>query len=131
MHAAADNEDSDQSSVNYSHNDIGLLGTFLLKFKFIELGVAPTVTWRQDTNDSSYFINRVPTTKRRHDFDVDVRSLIGVPLERNTRLELFFDFNQVFSNFGAADVSTSGNVQNYNVLNRIYGVNVDLQMDWL
>jgi hypothetical protein len=28
-------------------------------------------------------------------------------------------------------VTSSGSVQNYNVLNRSYGLNVDLQVDWL
>jgi len=125
VHARVDNEDSDQSSVNFSHNDIGLLGSFLLKGKFIGFSVGPTFTYRQDTNDSFYFINGLPVTKRRHDLDLDVRVAVGLPLERSSRVELFYDFNEVFSNFGQLDV------QNYNLLNRIYGLNVDLQVDWL
>jgi hypothetical protein len=131
VHAAVDSEDSDQSTVNYSHNDLGALFTFLLKLNYIEFGLSPTVTYRQDTNDSSYFVNSIATTKRRHDWDVDLRAFVAVPLWRSTRLELFYDYNQVFSNFGAADVTSSGSVQNYNVLNRSYGLNVDLQVDWL
>jgi hypothetical protein len=125
VHATVDKEDTDQSSVNYSHNDIGLLLTILFKFRFIEFGIGPTVAYRQDTNDSSYFINGAPISKRRHDFDVDARAHLGIPLQRYSKLELFYDYGQVFSNFSAVDV------QNYNYLNRIYGFNVDLQVDWL
>lgn len=125
VHAAVDNQASDQSSVNYSHNDMGLYGSILAKFKLIEFGISSAVTLRQDTNDSTYFIDSISTTKRRHDLDFDMRAHIGVPLERRSKMELYYDYDQVFSNFGAVDV------QNYNLLNRTVGVNVDLQVDWL
>ncbi|MGZ3696398.1 MAG: hypothetical protein ACXVBL_19120, partial [Bdellovibrionota bacterium] len=125
VHASVDNEDVDQSSLTYSHNDIGIYGAFLARLRNIEFGAGPLLSMRQDTNDSLFFNNGQKITKRRKDMTFGFRATAAVPIQRRIKVETYFDFTRTFSNFEQSDIV------NYNVLNRIVGLNLNFQMEWL
>jgi hypothetical protein len=124
--SSSDQDDSANARIYYSHNDLGLFASFAAKLRLFEPAITVFGSTRQDTNDSSYSDNNnVQQVRRRVDYVLDIRPSVGIPIERNIRANVYFDYNRVFSNFGATDY------QDYNVINRIAGVNFDFQLEWL
>ena len=123
--AAADQDTALSASISYSHNDIGLYFSFLARFNLWQMSLNLNGSTRQDTNDSQFLENGIPATRRRVDYIIGILPQLSFALEKSLKLNLFFNYTRTYSNMGSASY------QDYNVLNRVYGLNVDYQMEWL
>ena len=94
------------SSGNFemSHNDLAFEFKFERAFKHFELELAPKFGYRLDTADSIY-ANKfgTVTNKQREDFQASIKTTLRVPVVPSVQLFAWYEWDNVYSNFGAYD----------------------------
>jgi hypothetical protein len=92
------------AQVPYSHNDIGTNLFFDYRFHGVIFSFYPSITVREDDNDSIYEdLNGNTIDKRRTDTSLDFKAKLSVPLNRNFEAIAYYDWNRTYSNIGIGD----------------------------
>ncbi len=105
-----------------SHNDLSVEFKFERELPHFGLEVSPKIRYRADTDDSTY-VNRLGASisKQREDFEFSLKTMITVPLIKSVQFFSWYEWNNIYSNFGNIDFA------NFNYHNHTVGLGLRAQ----
>ena len=101
-----------------SHNDLGINFKFHRELKQLTVGVDPALTYRLDTQPSTYTSGILgnTVTEEREDWELRLNANISIPVWVSTQLYGWNEWTKILSNVG------SGDYVNRNFTNQTVGV---------
>ena len=100
-----------------SYNDLSLEAKFEREFNHFAFELSSKLRYRADTADSTY-VNGAGTSvsKQRVDIEPTLKALITAPIIPSVQIFTWYEWSNIFSNFGALDFA------NYNYHNQTVGL---------